>query len=77
VVHDLFWAYLDAFKLFNTFNLVLIIDSTYKTNRYRMPLLEVVGVTTTNLTFCVGFAYLELRVQTNSYVLLKDYKICL
>ncbi|XP_038701824.1 uncharacterized protein LOC119998546 [Tripterygium wilfordii] len=31
---------------------------TYKTNRYRMPLFEVVGITSTCLTFSVAFAYI-------------------
>ncbi|KAH1265937.1 Protein FAR1-RELATED SEQUENCE 5 [Glycine max] len=35
------------------------IDSTYKTNRYRLPLLDFVGVTPTVMTFSAGFAYLE------------------
>ncbi|KAL5127975.1 hypothetical protein HKD37_14G040311 [Glycine soja] len=33
--------------------------STYKTNRYRFPLLEFVGVTPTGMTFSAGIAYLE------------------
>ena len=37
----------------------VFIDSTYKTNRYRLPLLDFVGVTPTGMTFSVGFAYLE------------------
>ncbi|KAH1215450.1 PKS-NRPS hybrid synthetase [Glycine max] len=35
------------------------IDSTYKTNRYRLPLLDFVGVTPTTMTFSTGFAYLK------------------
>ncbi|KAL5137337.1 Protein FAR1-RELATED SEQUENCE 5 [Glycine soja] len=31
----------------------------YKTNRYRLPLLDFVGVTPTGMTFSAGFAYLE------------------
>ena len=36
-----------------------LIDSTYKTNKYRLPLLDFVGVTPTGMTFSVSFAYLE------------------
>jgi len=36
-----------------------LIDSTYKTNRYRLSLLDFVGVTLTGMTFSAGFAYLE------------------
>ncbi|KAH1215974.1 hypothetical protein GmHk_13G037002 [Glycine max] len=37
----------------------LLEHSTYKTNRYRIPLLDFVGVTPTAMTFSAGFAYLE------------------
>ncbi|XP_006598422.1 protein FAR1-RELATED SEQUENCE 4-like [Glycine max] len=59
VVRDLFWCHPDAVKLCNTCHLVFLIDSTYKTNRYRLPLLDFVGVTPTGMTFSAGFAYLE------------------
>ncbi|KAL5153296.1 PKS-NRPS hybrid synthetase [Glycine soja] len=59
VVRDLFWCHLDAVKLCNACHLVFFIDNTYKTNRYRLPLLHLVGVTPTGMTFSAGFAYLE------------------
>jgi len=59
VVRDIFWCHPDAVKLVNACNLVFLIDSTYKTNRYRLPLLVFVGVTPTGTTFSAGFAYLE------------------
>ncbi|KAH1254730.1 Protein FAR1-RELATED SEQUENCE 5 [Glycine max] len=61
VVRDLFWCHPDAVKLCNACHLVFLIDSTYKTNRYRLPLLDFVGVTPTGMTFSAGFAYLEDR----------------
>ncbi|KAL5185362.1 putative protein FAR1-RELATED SEQUENCE 10 [Glycine soja] len=59
VVCDLFWCHPDAVKLCNACHLVFFIDSTYKTNRYRLLLLDFVEVTPTGMTFSVGFAYLE------------------
>ncbi|KAH1249409.1 Protein FAR1-RELATED SEQUENCE 5 [Glycine max] len=59
VVRDLFWCHPDAVKLCNACHLVFFIDNTYKTNRYRLPLLDFVGVTPTGMTFSAGFAYLE------------------
>ena len=59
VVCDIFWSHLDAVKLSNAYNLVFLIDSTYKMNRCRLLLLDIVGVTPTGMTFSVGFAYLE------------------
>ncbi|KAH1188237.1 hypothetical protein GmHk_U059798 [Glycine max] len=42
VVRDIFWCHPDAVKLVNAYNLVFLIDSTYKTNKYRLSLLDFV-----------------------------------
>ncbi|KAL5161972.1 putative protein FAR1-RELATED SEQUENCE 10 [Glycine soja] len=52
VVRDLFWCHPNAVN-------------TYKTNRYRLPLLDFVGVTPTTMTFSVGFAYLKAERVNN------------
>ncbi|KAL5134520.1 Protein FAR1-RELATED SEQUENCE 5 [Glycine soja] len=65
VVRDLFWCHPDAVKLCNACHLVFFIGSTYKTNRYRLPLLDFVGVTPTTMTFSAGFAYLEAERVNN------------
>ncbi|KAH1194087.1 hypothetical protein GmHk_19G054976 [Glycine max] len=59
VVRDLFWCHPDAVKLCNACHLVFFIDNTYKTNRYRLSLLDIIGVTPTGMTFSTAFAYLE------------------
>ena len=38
---------------------VLILDATYKTNRYRLPLLVITGVTALNTSFYAGFAFMS------------------
>ncbi|KAJ1434374.1 MULE transposase domain [Sesbania bispinosa] len=65
VVRDIVWTHPDAMKLLNIFHIVLIIDTIYKTNKYKLPLLEVVGVTSTKLTFSVAFAYIEQEKLDN------------
>ncbi|KAJ1385460.1 MULE transposase domain [Sesbania bispinosa] len=65
VVRDIMWAHPDAIKLPNLFHIVLIVDTTYKTNKHRLPLLEIVVVTSTELTFSVAFAYLERETKDN------------
>lgn len=37
---------------------VLLMDCTYKTNRYHMPLLLISGVTATNSSFYVAYCFL-------------------
>ena len=50
-------------------------DCTYKTNKYRYPLLEIVGVTTsTNLTFYVGFALFQFEREDNYVWVLERLK---
>jgi len=57
-VQDIFFAHPESEKLFNTFSTVLVMDSTYKTNQYKMSLFEIVGLTSTEMTYNVGFAFL-------------------
>ena len=59
VVRDIFWIHSDALKLSNACHLVFLIDSTYKTNRYILSLLDIVGMILIGLTFLVVFVYLE------------------
>ncbi|XP_058748404.1 uncharacterized protein LOC131621383 [Vicia villosa] len=60
-IRDIFLTYPDLIKLFNTFLMVLILDSTNKTNKYRLPLFDMVGVTSTEKTYAVGFAFLSVK----------------
>lgn len=52
-----FWTNPTAMKLLNAFSIVFLMDSTCKTNKYRLPLLEIVGVTSTKLTFSAAFVF--------------------
>jgi len=65
VVRDIFWCHPDAVKLVNACNFVFLIDSTYKTNRYKLSLLDFVEVTPTGMTFSAGFAYLKSENLNN------------
>lgn len=71
VVRDIFSAHPDSVKLLNIFPIVLVMDSTYKTNKYRQPLFEIVGMTSTELTFTVAFAYMESE-QTENFCWVLD-----
>lgn len=39
-VSDLFWTHPDVVKLLNSFNIVFLMDNTYKTNKYRLHCLR-------------------------------------
>ncbi|XP_058739671.1 protein FAR1-RELATED SEQUENCE 6-like [Vicia villosa] len=65
IVKDIFWTHPNAIHLLNQFPFVLVIGCTYKTNRFQFPLLEIVGVTSTELTFTVAFAFLESEQLDN------------
>ncbi|GAU37191.1 hypothetical protein TSUD_30560 [Trifolium subterraneum] len=64
-IQDIFWAHPESIKLFNTFPTVLMMDSTYKTNKYKMSLFEIVGVTSTEESYNVGFAYIANEKEDN------------
>jgi hypothetical protein len=53
---------------------MLFMDCTYKTNRFKMPLLDIVGVTATNKTFYVGFAFLGDEKQPSYEFVLRNLK---
>jgi len=40
-------------------------DSTYKTNNYRLPLPQIVGVTSTGLTFLAAFVLMSSERENN------------
>ena len=45
---DIFWTRPNLVKLMNFFNIVILVYSTYKMNKYRMLLLKIVGNTSTS-----------------------------
>uniref|UniRef100_A0A251T3Z4 Putative MULE transposase domain, FHY3/FAR1 family n=1 Tax=Helianthus annuus TaxID=4232 RepID=A0A251T3Z4_HELAN len=53
--------------MWRAFPHVLMIDATYKTNMYNLPFLQVVGMSSTNHTFCVAHAFLS-NEQEATYV---------
>nr|KAJ0192547.1 hypothetical protein LSAT_V11C800399650 [Lactuca sativa] len=54
-----------SLEMWRAFPHVMLMDATYKTNMYKIPLLEIVGVTPTNQTFCVAFIYMHKETKSN------------
>jgi len=73
-VSDVFWAHPNSAKLFNTFSTVLVLDSTYKTNKYRLPLLEFVDNTSTMKIHSIAFAYMMSEKENNANWALERFR---
>lgn len=56
VLTHLFLAHPRSVETFRAYPWVVGIDSTYKTNRYGMPLIEMVGMSPCNLNFLIAYA---------------------
>jgi hypothetical protein len=44
---------------------ILLLDCTYKTNKFDMPLLNILGVDNMGYSFSVGFCFLDQEVKEN------------
>lgn len=51
----------------NRYNRVFVLDCTYKTNKFKMPLLHVVGMSPSNSSFSVAFCFMK-HEQEGGYV---------
>ncbi|KAK1364238.1 hypothetical protein POM88_039799 [Heracleum sosnowskyi] len=59
MVTDLFFANKKAVQLLYRFYYVLMMDCTYKTNKYKMPLFEIVGCVPTGIFFVIAMVFLQ------------------
>lgn len=53
---------------------VLVVDATYKTNRYSMPLVEIIGIDCSNRSFAVCFIFIESEAIDDYTWALKEMK---
>ncbi|KAK9134227.1 hypothetical protein Syun_013557 [Stephania yunnanensis] len=74
IVRDIFWAHPGSLQLLKCFPRVLFMDCSYKTNRYKYPVLQVVGVTSTDMTFSVAFGYMTDEKEENFMWVLQKLK---
>ena len=70
----LFFAKTSSQKVLRLNYEVLLIDSTYKTNAYRMLLCIISGVTPLNTTFYIRFCFLSLETAEDYTWLLQKLK---
>jgi hypothetical protein len=57
----------ESIKFANRYNRVFVLDYTYKTNQYRMPLFHIVSVSPSNATFSIAFCFMH-NEQVKSYI---------
>ena len=50
-------------------------DCTYKTNRFHLPLLDIVGSTGLNTTFYAGYVFLAEESEQDYYWALNELKV--
>ena len=59
----LFFAHEESLKLLALFPEVIIMDCTYKMNRFRMPLLNILSITSLHKNFWIGFCFLRNEAE--------------
>lgn len=59
VLSHILFIHPKALNLYFRFPHVLIMYTTYKTNKYEMPLVEIIGATPTSQNFHVAFAFMK------------------
>ena len=60
------FAHPESIKYANQYNRVFLLDCTYKTNRYKMPLLHIIGLSPSNSSYSVAFCFMQ-NEQEESY----------
>ena len=59
----IFFAHPDSITYLASNPDILVLDCTYKTNRYNMPLLDMVGVDTYQRSFYIAFTFLASETE--------------
>ncbi|KAK9671175.1 hypothetical protein RND81_12G011000 [Saponaria officinalis] len=55
----IFMAHPEAIRMYRSYKFVVGIDSTYNTNIYKFPLVDIIGMTPTNQNFTIAYAIME------------------
>ena len=72
-VKSIFWTYPWCLEQWARFPQVLMIDNTYNTNRFKMPLYQAVGKTNTGMIFFAGFSLIDNERQAGYNDLMMDH----
>ena len=66
-VEDIFFFHNKSLRWWRAFPHVLMLDATYKTNKYKLPFVQIVGLTSTNHTFCIAHAFISGESEEHYY----------
>ncbi|TYI10893.1 hypothetical protein ES332_A09G172000v1 [Gossypium tomentosum] len=64
-LENLFFIHPRSLDIWRAFPHVLIVDATYKTNKYDLPFVQIVGVTSINKTFSIAFTFIINEKEEN------------
>ncbi|MBW0484593.1 hypothetical protein O181_024308 [Austropuccinia psidii MF-1] len=72
-INTLFFTHPLAIKLLHGFPHVILMDCTYKTNKYKMPLFHIFGFSSTNKTFSGAFCLMKNETEPSYTWALNQY----
>jgi hypothetical protein len=76
VITRLFFSFNSQIQMFRNFNNVVMADCTYKTNRYKMPLLHFIGLSNVGKSFSICFCSLKSEVKDDYVWALNAFVSC-
>ena len=76
ITHLLF-SHPKSLKLLQRYPEILLIDCTYKTNQFRLPLLDIIGSTGLNSSFYAAFVFLSSETEADYNWAIDQLKIML
>lgn len=72
----LFFAFPKQIEMFINFSSVVMADCTYKTNRYKMPLLHFIGLSNVGKSFSIAFCFLKSESREDYVWALQAFVRC-
>jgi hypothetical protein len=74
-VHSLFFVHQKQIELFLANPDVLLMDCTYRTNKYKLPLLHILGCTNLQTFFSAGFCFLRNETYDDYYWAISNFLV--
>jgi hypothetical protein len=68
------FAHPDSIAYLQSYPDILLFDCTYKTNKYKMPLFDIIGIDACQRSFCVAFAFISDETEESYLWVLQRLK---